>query len=77
MRLFDWFDKGHAALALEVGMISPSDFMRFIQYKRFLEVRPACKNQKEAIDILAVEFKTSESTIFKSIALFERGKRYF
>lgn len=77
MKLFEWFDKGHAQLALEVGMISAQEFNRFIHYKRYLDVRPDCKNQKEAICILALEFDTAESTIYKAIALFEREKRYF
>ncbi len=71
MSKFDWYDKGHAQLALEVGIISPSDFAGFIIYKRFLDIMPTSKNKTEAINNLTEEFKTSYSSVFRAIQSFE------
>lgn len=75
MTRFEWFEQGHAQLALEVGIISPSDFTGFIQYKRFCDLRPDCETQSEAITILSEEFKTSESSIYRAVSLFRNGKQ--
>lgn len=74
MTLYEWFENGHAQLALEVGIISPSDFVGFIQYKRFCDVRPTVKTQADALTILSEEFKTSESSIYRAVSLFRNGK---
>lgn len=73
MTLFEWYDQGHARLAMEVGKISPSEFQEFIIFKRFLDVFPTVKNQTEAIRVLSDEFKTSESSIFRTVSLFRKG----
>jgi len=74
MTLFEWYEEGHAQLALEVGVITDYDFAKFIQYKRFLDVRQTVKSQAEALVILAEEFNSSESAIWRAISLFRNGQ---
>ena len=70
MTRFEWFDKGYAQMALELGFVTPSAFMSFIHYKRYCDVRPEVKNQTEAIYVLTEEFNCSFSTIYRSIKAF-------
>jgi len=70
MTRFEWFDKGYGQQAMELGIISPSMFMRFIQYKVFLELKDSGMKQTDAISQMADDFKTSESSIFRAVSFF-------
>lgn len=73
MTRFDWFEEGHGQKAMDLGIISPSIFYRFIQYKVFLELRDRGYSQKEAIEEVCERFKISYTTAFRAISFFRIG----
>lgn len=74
MTRFEWFEEGHGQRAMDLGIISPSVFYRFIQYKVFLELRERGYSQKEALEEICDKFKISYTTAFRAISFFRIGK---
>lgn len=70
MTRFEWFDKGYGQMAMELGIISPSMFYRFIQYKVYQELRASGLSQGQAIFEVSEKFRVSESTIFRAVSFF-------
>jgi len=70
MTRFEWFEQGHAQEAMNLGIISPSVFYRFIQYKVFLELSERGYTQKEAIEEMCDKFKISYTTAWRAISFF-------
>lgn len=73
MTRFDWFELGHGQEAMNLGIISPSVFYRYIQYKVFLELREAGMSQKQALEEIKDRFKISYTTAFRAISFFRIG----
>lgn len=70
MNRFEWFEKGYGQQAMDLGIISPSMFYRFIQYKVFLELKEKGYSQREALDEISDKFKISYTTAFRAISFF-------
>lgn len=73
MTRFDWFELGHGQEAMKLGIISPSVFYRYIQYKVYLDLRAQGMSQKEALEELEDRFKISYTTAFRAISFFRIG----
>lgn len=67
---FQWFEDGHAQQAMDVGMISPSEFQRFIAFKIYIDLKKEGKNMRDASEIIAEQMKTSPSWVLKAIYFF-------
>jgi hypothetical protein len=67
---FEFFEQGYAQLAMELGLITPSEFMRFIHFKEYLQLREDGYKKKDAIFIIAEKCRCSESTVWRSVAFF-------
>jgi hypothetical protein len=73
MTRFEWFELGYGQEAMNLGIISPSVFYRYIQYKVFLELRAKGLRKEQAYAELEERFKTSRATICRSISFFRIG----
>lgn len=67
---FEFFDKGYAQMAVELGLISPSAFMKFIHYKVYQETLLEGHNKSTAIQITAERNNSSFSTVWRSVEYF-------
>jgi len=72
MTRFEWFDKGHAQIALEVGELSPTKFHEFIQYKLFLSLTGQGIPKMQAIEQVAESTKTSVSNTYRAVSKFRK-----
>lgn len=70
MTRFEWFEKGYGQQAMELGIISPSMFYRFIQYKVFLELKASGKTTTQAVFEVSEKFNVSEVTVFRALSFF-------
>lgn len=70
MTRVEWFEKGFAHDALQLGIISTSVFQKFIKYKIYVELRSYGFGKMEAIREVSVRTKSSESACYKAISFF-------
>lgn len=70
MTRLEFFDNGWAAIGVQISVISPDTFAKYIRYKVFLDL---CNdNQKTtAITLAAERNKCSEVSIYRAITFFE------
>lgn len=69
----EFFEQGYAQLGFHLGLISGSDFMKFIYYKNVLfQIKRNGYNKSTAVQITAENMKTSDSTIWRAVHFFEK-----
>lgn len=66
-----FFEDGYGQLAVELGLISPSSFMRFIHYKVFKDFMEDGYPKSTAIQLTADRTKASFSTVWRSVQYFQ------
>jgi hypothetical protein len=67
----EWFDSGKATEALELGMISPAIFARWIQYSVYLEFRANGMGFRKSCEEASYKTKCSLSTVYRAVKFFE------
>jgi hypothetical protein len=67
-----WFTSGKANEALELGILSPAIFAKFIHYGVYVEFRNRGLSKRKSIQETAIETKCSHATVFRSIKFFEK-----
>lgn len=75
MTRFEWFEKGYGQLALDLGIISSSMFMKFIHYKVYLDYRAENMMHISAIELVAEDFNCSVSNVWKSVSFFVKSEQ--
>jgi len=67
---FQFFEDGYAQLAVELGLMSPSNFQKYIHFKVYIDLRKEGFKKRDAIEITADKTHSSYSTVWRSIAFF-------
>jgi hypothetical protein len=69
---YEFFELGFAQLALNLGLLSTSVFMRFVYYKEVkFQMEKNGHNKSTAVQIAADITKASLSTVWRSVRYFE------
>lgn len=72
MNRLDWFEKGYAKEALHLGIISPTVFEQYPQYKMYLSYLETDK-PRAARNKAAQFCKVSPTTIWRVVTFFEKS----
>lgn len=70
---FIWFENGYGQTALKLGIISPSMFERFIQYKIYLDLLDQGKGHMEAIKEISDEYNCGVTTVRDAVRFFSHN----
>ena len=71
---FEWFEQGYGQQALQLGIISPSQFQKYIAFKYYLDYRHDGFGKMEAVAMVAAELKISEIWAFKAVSFFVKPR---
>ena len=71
MSRLEWFDGGHGLIGVELGIVRPDIYMKFIRFKVYCDFRHDGNDKTTAITLTAERNKCSERTIYNSIYFFE------
>lgn len=65
-----FYEYGYAEIAMELGIITPSEYFRYVHYQMYLSLRGKGFKKKDAILVVADKTKCSESTVWRSVHFF-------
>jgi len=69
---YEFFEQGYAQLAMHLGLMSPSVFMKFVYYKEFQQQVKNGFNRTTAVQATAEETKSSVATVWRAVYYFEK-----
>lgn len=69
---YEFFERGFAQLAMDVGYLDPAHFMRFIRYKLFLDYKAQGHNKSTAVQFVADQTRCSFSTAWRAVDEFSQ-----
>jgi len=70
MTRFQFFESGYGLIGVEMGIISPSVYMKYIRYRVFLDFMHTNIDKMTAIEFTAERNKCDRSTIYRDIEFF-------
>lgn len=70
MTRIEWFEAGHGASGVELGIVSEAAFARYVRFKVFLDQMSQCEDKATAITYAAERCCCEESTIYRAIQFF-------
>jgi hypothetical protein len=72
MTRLEWFEKGFAQEALQLGILSSAVFAQFVYYKAFQLHKDNFDSKRQAIFYISETTKASYSTVYRAIQFFEQ-----
>jgi hypothetical protein len=69
---FEWFEKGNAHDAVEVGILNEKMFSKYIRYKVFLDIKSQGHSENEAMFLTAERMGCSSITVYRDKIFFSR-----
>lgn len=67
---FQFFEDGYAQLAVELGLMSPSHFQKYIHFKLYMGFREEGHKKLNAIQLTAEKTLASKTSVWRSVAFF-------
>jgi hypothetical protein len=71
MTRLEFFEKGYAEIAMELGLLSPSDYMKYIHYKEVKSLIHQGFSKTQAVNEIAMRSECSETSVWRSVTFFE------
>lgn len=68
---FEWFERGHGSEAVQLGIINPGIFARYIRYKVYLDLIAQGISHNESINLTADRNRCSYTTVWRDIQFFQ------
>lgn len=69
---FEWFERGCAYDAVEIGILDDKMFTKYIRYKVFLDLKSQGNGVYEAMKLTAERMGCSPLTIYRDRIFFSR-----
>jgi len=69
MSRFDWFESGAGIAGVELGIVRPDIYMKYIRFKVYLDFLER-HDKKMAIELTAERNKCEITTIYRAIDFF-------
>lgn len=70
MTRFEWFEAGHGLEGVELGIVRPDIFMKYIRYKVYLDFKAQGLDNSVAIALTAERNKCEITSIYRAITFF-------
>lgn len=68
---FEWFEKGYGTEAVQLGIIIPDMFTKYIRYKIYLEAKSKGLSHDDAVKLTMDRNRCSYTTVWRDIKFFE------